>query len=101
MSKANPYPHIMDEIDVSNTDDGMRGELGVLVSIKDTDPSGVRLIFDRVRRVGTRWEQIEFSTFRDLSRDAMLQMSISEDDLHSFGLVLVAELTALLETRKP
>jgi hypothetical protein len=31
----------------------------------------------------------------------MLQMSMSDDDLHSFGLVLAAELTALLEKKKP
>lgn len=100
VSMASQCPHSMDGIDVSNTDDGTRGEVGVLVSIKDVAPSSVRLTFDRVRRTGTQWEQVGFSTFRDLPKDTMLQMSMPEDDLHSFGLVLAAELTALFESKR-
>lgn len=85
---------------MSTTDDGTRGELGILVSIKEVAPSSVRLTFDRVRRVGTQWQQTGFSTFRDLSRDTMIQMSMPDDDLHAFGLVLAAELSAALESSR-
>jgi len=83
---------------MAEVDDGVRGEVGLLVSITELEPSKVRLVFDRVRREGTQWKSIEFSTFRDLPKEVLLQMSMSDDDLHSFGLVMTAELAALLET---
>ena len=87
----------MDGIDMTETDDGIRGEVGVVVSVRAIDATCVRLTFDRVLRDGQRWRSIGFSTFKDLPRETLTEMSISTDDLESFGLVLTAELTALLE----
>jgi hypothetical protein len=85
---------------MDDSDDGARGDVGVLVSIREIDQTSIRLVFDRVRRDGQQWESFGFSTFKNLPKETLLQMSMSEEDLHSFGLVLAAELCALLERSK-
>jgi hypothetical protein len=82
---------------MANTDDGVRGEVGILISLRQLDESNVRLVVDRARRQGDRWVPTVFSTHRDIPKDVLLKMSMPEDDLNTLGLILIAELSGQLE----
>jgi hypothetical protein len=82
---------------MANTDDGIRGEVGILISLRELDRSNVRLIVDRVQRQGDGWVPTAFTTHRDLPKDVLLEMSMPEEDLNTLGLVLAAELSGQLE----
>ena len=63
------------------------------MSIDEVAPSSVRLTFARVRRVGEQWEKLVFIASKDLSKDAMIAMSMSED-VYLPSASLAAELSA-------
>jgi hypothetical protein len=78
-----------------DVDDGVRGTVGILISVVDVGQSGVRLVFDRVKRDGKCWIRTEFATSKDMDKSTLLEMTMPEEDLNSIGLVLAAELSAL------
>jgi hypothetical protein len=80
-------------------DDGDRGRFGILVSVHAREPNLLRVTLDRVRRDGSRWKPDGFVTYKDMTREEILEMKLSHEDLYSIGLFLMAEVrTAELRT---
>jgi len=82
---------------MAEADDEKRGEHGVVVSVREDEDGSIRLVFDRATRNGSQWQVGAFVTAKQMARDTLLEMSMSDEDLNSFGLVLTAELCAALK----
>jgi hypothetical protein len=89
----------MDGISMTDTDGNRGGEIGLVVSLMATD-SGVRLVIERAKKEGHTWQTTVFVTSKEMARETLADMSMAEADLNSLGLVVAAELSALL-TRMP
>jgi hypothetical protein len=82
---------------MTETDDGKRGQLGIVVSVAEGDDGTVTLVFDRTTRIGSQWQPTHFVTAKRMSRESLEEMSMPDTDIASVGLVLVAELCAALQ----
>jgi hypothetical protein len=91
---ANRFLRCMDGISMTDTD-GNRGEIGLVVSLMATN-SGVRLVIERAKKEGRTWQTTVFVTSKEMARETLADMSMAEADINSLGLVVTAELSALL-----
>jgi hypothetical protein len=85
------------ELKKMETDDGKRGQFGIVVSVAEDDAGGVRLVVDRASRQASQWHATHFVTFKKMQRETLVEMTMTEEDIAALGLVLVAELSAALQ----
>jgi hypothetical protein len=82
------------------SDDGVRPNLGVVVSLLDTGGGKCRVILDDVRsgapRRDTSWVFDSFCTHKILDSGAVDRVELSDDDYRDIGIVVMARLAAFM-----
>jgi hypothetical protein len=85
-------------------DDGVRPDLGVVVSLLDTGGGKCRVILDDVRssapRRDTTWSFDVFYTHKVLDSDLVDSMELSDDEYRGLGVAIMARLIALMRQSK-
>ena len=83
------------------TDDGIRGPLGIVVSVLERPSGEIRLIFDDVAKSSKgAWRHEWFFTWRDIPKDRIDSRSLSERELADIGLAIISRLSARLDQLK-
>jgi len=81
------------------TDDGIRGKEGILLSLLDLESGMVRVIMDDVSNeagsVKKPWNHEVVVTWKDYKKEEFTGHNISEKELADLGAYVVARLTAL------
>ena len=85
-------------------DDGVRPNLGVVVSLLDIGGGQCRVILDDVRsaesRRETTWSYDLFYTHKLLDSNAVNLMELSDEEYRGLGIAIMARLIALVGTSK-
>lgn len=83
------------------TDDGIRGANGVVLSLRELDGDRVRIIMDDVsnhsRSTKASWKHEVVVTWKDYEMDDLGQQRLSDEELAGLGAYVVARLVALKE----
>ncbi len=81
---------------------GVRGNCGVVATIRVTEDGRVRLILDDVigfpMTDAQGWKKERLYTYKDFEKGSFLLNELDESDLADIGLQVVARLTAALST---
>ena len=84
---------------MSEVDDGVRGDVGIVISTVERGNGRVRLVFDDVvAEAGApsrRWRAVTLFTWKDHDESALSEMSLSTEDFAAIGEMVVARLQAL------
>ena len=80
-------------------DDGIRGEVGIVISAVDRADGRVRVVFDDVAATGDskdrEWRPTALFTWNEYADADLTGMSLSMQDFAAIGEVVVARLQAL------
>jgi hypothetical protein len=84
---------------MSDVDDGVRGEVGIVISVVERDGGRVRVIFDDVRSEGgspaRHWRETALFTWNEYEEADLSEMSLSSGDFAQIGEAVVARLQAM------
>lgn len=80
----------MDEVD-----DGIRGEVGIVISAVERANGRLRLVLDDVRPAGAGWRPFCLFTWNDYDLHDFANMSLSDEDFQLIGQMVVARIAAL------
>jgi hypothetical protein len=80
-------------------DDGKRGKAAVGVSIREVDAGNLRISFDDLLRTDDtklpEWKMYSFYTHFDLSKAAVFDHALTDEEYARIGQTLMARLAAL------
>ena len=84
---------------MSEVDDGVRGEVGIVVSAVERENGRVRLVFDDVAATSTEppqeWRSTCLFTWNEYDPDDLADMNLSDEDFQRIGEMVVARIHAL------
>ena len=82
-----------------DTDDGVRGKNGIVLSLREVDNDTLRVVMDDVSNESsstkTSWNHEIVVTWKDYKEKELLENNLSEKELADLGANVVARLVAL------
>lgn len=80
-------------------DDGVRGEIGIVISAVERGVGRVRVVFDDVRAEGGAtnrcWRPITLFTWNEYDESALAEMALAAEEFAAIGEAVVARLQAI------
>ena len=84
----------MDEVD-----DGIRGEVGIVVSVVERTNGRLRLVLDDAKPAGADWRPFCLFTWNDYDPRDFADMNLTSEDFQRIGEMVVARIAALRRPR--
>ena len=80
---------------MADVDDGIRGEIGIVVSAVERTNGRLRLVLEDVEPAGAEWRPFCLFTRHDYDPRDFAEMNLSDQDFQHIGEMVVARIAAL------